>query len=286
MKILITGNKGFIGTHLEKALSENKDFDVYGCDIKRRLTEDIRNEMAMKALFGKVKPDVVIHLAALPGVRESEKRPLDYIDTNIWGTYNLLKMSEKYGVKNFLFASSSSVCVSEKCPIKETMPTDYQLSLYSITKRTGESLCYMFKNVPTVVFRPYTVYGENGREKMVVRKLITAAKNGEVFEKYGDGKQIRGYTNVHDLVDGIIKLIDYKPKDNFEIFNLGGIEKIRLNDLIKMVKKVYPKLKVEQVERHPADVNASWADITKAKKVLGWEPKRNFKEEIIKLCNL
>jgi len=285
MKILLTGDKGFIGTHLKKRLKELK-YKVYGFDIKTSSLQDIRNILKVMNVFHRVKPDIVIHLAALTGVRESVKNPKGYFNTNVNGTTNIIERAKKSGVKKFLFASSSSVYGEQKSPLKENMICNYQLSPYAKSKRAGELICLSNadEKMPIIAFRPFTVYGKNGRINMVVRKIIKAAKTGKVFYKYGDGNSSRGYTNVHDLVDGIIKLIDYKPKDNFEIFNLGGAEVIKLNDLVEIVRNKFPNLKVEQTRKSSADVVNSFADISKAKRLLGWSPKRKFKEEIEKLC--
>ena len=285
MKILLTGDKGFIGTHLRKKL-EGLGHKIEGCDYKVRPVEDIRNTGHLQSVFARFKPEIVIHLAARAGVRESEKEPTEYITTNVGGTYNLLKLSDKHKIKNFLFISSSSIYGSQKGALKEDMICDNPLSLYGITKKVGELLCLMFKDLSTVVIRPFTVYGENGREEMVVRRLITAGQKETKFYKYGEGTSIRGYTNVHDLVDGIIKAIDYRPKDNYDVLNLGGAEQIRLNDLIKIVKKQFPSLKVEETERHSADVFSSYADVSKARRLLNWKPIRKFNQEINNLCQI
>jgi len=293
-EILITGHKGYIGSHLVPKLKK-LGYDVYGADIKDGEKFDIREE---GSVIGMIKtqsvdsesiesPDIIIHLAARTGVRDSILEPEDYFRTNITGTYLLLKYATEYNVKKVLVASSSSVYGNSVPPLNEEMRCDSQLSPYAVSKRASELVCKLFPKLEIVVFRPFTVYGgdfNKMRKDMVVYKLINAARNNEVFEKYGKGDSIRGYTHIDDLCDGIIKLIDYKPKNNFEIFNLGGVEKIRLNDLIDIVKEEYPDLKVKQVPMPPLDVYQSWADISKAKKLLGWSPKRNFKEEIKKLC--
>jgi len=283
MRILITGDKGFIGSHLRRKLEELK-YEVSGFDIRRHPTEDMRNRMAVNQAFANFSPDIVIHLAALAGVRQSELYPELYLETNIIGTFNLLLAARRYKVKKFLFASSSSVYGDRSEALREDMICDNPLSLYAYTKIAGELLCKYFYDVPTIVFRPFTVYGENGRKDMVVYKLIEAGLTGKTFFKYGDGSSTRGYTNVHDLVDGIVRLMDYKVDSNFEVFNLGGQEVVRLNDLIKIVKEQFPKLKVVQVPRNRVDVKHSFADISKAKSKVGFNPKRRFEKEIRKLC--
>lgn len=284
-KILLTGDKGFIGTHLKEKLKK-LEHEVYGFDIKTSPLEDVRSIFKVMNVFNKVKPEIVIHLAALTGVRESVKNSQDYFETNVTGTSYVIERAKRCNVRKFLFASSSSVYGEQQPPLRENMICDCQLSPYAFSKKSGELICKSMtgKEMSIVVFRPFTVYGENGREDMVISKIIKAGKTGKVFYKYGDGNSSRGYTNVHDLVDGIVKLIDYEPQDNFEIFNLGGQEVIKLNDLIEIVKSEFPNLKVEETRRNLVDVVDSFADISKAKRLLDWEPKRNFIVEIKKLC--
>jgi len=277
-RILVTGNRGFIGTHLESKLKE-LGYEVKGYDLKDGL--DIRNQTQVDKVIKNFVPQVIIHLAALTGVRKSVDMPKDYFETNITGTLYLLKAAQKYGVKNFLSASSSSV-YGDSDIMKEDVVCEHQLSPYAVSKKTGELLCKMF-DLSTIVFRPFTVYGENGRKDMAIYKLIKAGREGRTFQKYGEGSS-RGYTNVHDLVDGIVKLIDCKPEDNFEIFNLGGNEVIKLDDLINIVRGEFPKLKVEIVERNKADNKHNAADISKAESKIGYKPVRDFRTEIIKLC--
>ena len=279
-KILCSGSSGFIGRHLVEEL-QNLGYSVRGFDIKNFEAEDIRFRPELRKIFKYYKPDIVIHLATLTGVRNSVKKPAEYFETNITGTYNMLDIASRSGVKKFIFFSSSSVYGDRKCPLKEDVICDNQLSPYAVSKITGELLCRMFKDLPTIIVRPFTVYGENPRKDQVIYKIIKAAKTGKVFQKFGDGNSIRGYTNVHDLIDGVIKLIDYKQKDNYEVFNLGGSEQVQLNKLIEIVKEKYSKLKVVQVERNLADVLNSYADITKAKKLLDWQPNKKFKDEIL-----
>lgn len=282
MKILLTGSAGFIGIHLERALLK-LGHEVLGYDLKISALQDIRNLQVLSDTFDSFNPEVVIHLAALAGVRESVKSPIEYLTTNINGTYNLLRFSEEYGVKKFLFASSSSVYGNQECPLRENMECA-PVSVYGFSKYAGELLCKMFDKVPTIVFRPFTVYGEGGRPEMVVGKLLGCAKNNKVFSQYGDGLSVRGYTNVHDLVDGIVKLLDFKPDNNFEVFNLGGSQVIELRKLVEFVRSFFPNLKVKQVASNPLDMFSSYADTSKAKALLDWQPIRSFNDEIETLC--
>lgn len=282
-KILLTGHKGFIGSNLKTKL-ESKGYDVTGMDLKNGRSEDIRSRDWCKNKIRKNRIDVVIHLAARAGVRNSEKEAEDYFKTNITGTYNLLSEANDYGVKKFLVASSSSVYGNHKNPLKEDMECNSQLSPYAVSKKSMEMVCKLFPKLPIIVFRPFTVYGDNSRKDMVVDILLTAARNNLVFEKFGTGEQKRGFTHVDDLCEGIIKLIDYNPKNNFEIFNLGGDKSYSLNDLIKIVKKYYPSLKEKEKPFNSNDVMETKADIKKIKRAIRWSPKKNILKEIEKLC--
>lgn len=284
MKILVTGHKGFIGTHLVKKL-EKLGHKVFGMDKVISGAEDINYLPSCRAIIKKAKPDIVIHLAALVGVRKSLEEPKEYFETNVFGTNNILTACEELGIKKVLVASSSSVYGNQESPLTEDMICDKQASPYAISKKGTEMVCSYFSNkLPIIVFRPFTVYGENGRPDMVIAKLINAGKNDTEFTKYGNGESARGYTHVDDLTDGIVKLLGYTPENNFEIFNLGGSEVIKLNDLINIIKEQYPNLKVKEVPMPEVDIKYSYAGIDKAFQQVGWKPKKIFNKEIIKLC--
>lgn len=283
MRILITGDEGFIGTHLTKYLN-GLGHQVFGMDIKRGQQEDIRRVENVRGVFGAVKPEVVIHLAALAGVRNSLMAPDKYFETNVTGTYWILLFAQQYKVKT-LVASSSSVYGQGGMGVKEDMPCNHQLSPYAVSKKAMEMVCrYFGDTMPVVVFRPFTVYGENGRQDMVIGKMKKALQENTEFEQYGDGSSSRGYTNVHDLCQGIESLVNYPlPEQAFEIFNLGGAEKICLKDLVELFKSKHPELKVKVVEKLSVDPQENMADLTKIKEATGWQPKRNFREELLKI---
>lgn len=287
MRILLTGSEGFIGKVLMKKLRD-LGHEVIGMDIKRDcLLDDISKEVNVECAVKNTMPEFIIHLGALAGVRKSLEIPDKYFETNVTGTYWLLKWAKKMGVKKFLFASSSSVYGGKESPLKENMNCDSQLSPYAVSKRSAELVCKMFsKYLPVIVFRPFTVYGTNGRQDMVVGELLKAGKEGREFIKYGDGNSARGYTHVEDLTDGIIKLLNYEPNEGFDIFNIGGSEVVKLNELIEIVKENYPKLKIKEIKMPDVDVYYSYADISKMKEKVGWQPIKKFKEEIKKLCSI
>lgn len=295
LKIYITGASGFIGSHLEEKL-KNLGYKTKGFDIKRGGSftkeggfiyyekQDIRQFYKIEQSIGEFKPDIVIHLAALAGVRESLENPQDYFETNITGTYNVLMASKKYKVKNVLVASSSSVYGDHKNPLNEEINCCKPLSPYAASKIGTEAVCQYFgKWLPIKIFRPFTVFGSGVREVSVFHQLIEAAKNKTEFIMYGDGSSSRGYTYVGDLVDGIISLINYSSQ-GCEIFNLGGNVSVSLNELVELTKSRFPDLKLKHSEPHFADIKHSLADISKAKNFLKWEPKSDFKKEFIKLC--
>ena len=282
-KILITGNRGFLGTHTQKEL-EKLGNEVIGFDIKNDFAEDIRNRYYLDKIFEENKPDIVIHFAARPGVRKSAIVPEEYITTNIIGTLNVLECCKKHKTKKALVASSSSIYGEQPdCLLKEEMVCENPKSIYAMTKKSVETLCKLYSSdMKVYVFRPFSVYGENGRPDMAIGQLLNIYKKGGVFEKYGNGNSVRTYTNVHDFVDCLIKLMYYDSINNYEVFNIGGAEKISLNHLLKIIMNIFP-LRIKEMPFNELDVTSSCADISKAKQVLNWEPVRNFEEEIIKI---
>jgi len=282
-KILITGNQGFLGSNTQKEL-EKLGNQVVGFDIKNDFAEDIRNRDYLDKIFEENKPDIVIHFAARPGVRKSAIVPEEYITTNIIGTLNVLECCKKFKVKKVLIASSSSIYGEQSdCLLKEEMVCENPKSIYAMTKKSVETLCKLYSSdMKVYVFRPFSVFGENGRQDMAIGKLLNIYKKGGIFEKYGNGDSVRTYTNVHDFVDCLIKLMYYDSINNYEVFNIGGAEKISLNHLLKIIMNIFP-LQIKEMPFNELDVSSSCADISKAKQVLNWEPTRNFEEEIIKL---
>jgi len=282
-RILITGSAGFLGTNIKKRLEKN-NIEVIVFDIKNDFAEDIRNIEYLDKIFSKTNPDIVIHLAARPGVRKSAVVPDEYITTNIIGTKNVLEMSKKYKVNKVLVASSSSVYGEQpNVLLKEGVFCENPKSIYAMTKKSVETLCKLYSSdIPVYVFRPFSVYGSNGRPDMAIGKLTNIVKNGGVFKKYGDGNSVRTYTHIDDFVDFVEKLLCFEG-NNYEVFNVGGAEKISLNKLLEIVKIIKPEIQIEQVEFNDLDVNSSCANIEKAKKLLDWKPTRIFEYEIKKL---
>jgi len=289
-KILITGDAGFIGTYLSSLLSKEYNLSFYDLDYG----DDIRDKFKLDRLFDKERFDVVIHLAARAGVRTGEEFPDEFISTNINGTKNIIEACEKYGVKQLISFSSSSVLGGNKMILDRKVKFSKQLdenssynpkSLYAITKVVGEMMLKN-SNLNYTIIRPFTVYGENGRKDMVIYKWIEQIKRGEPITFYGEGGSKRGYTYVKDLVDGVKKCILNK-KSYKQTIHLGGNEVITLLELRSMLATyIYDHISKEKLfevdEQYmpKADVMESWTRSEKAKELLGWEPKPNFKKHL------
>lgn len=297
MVILVTGNAGFIGSNLTEKLlklghrvvgvdnfndyydprtkekniavfKEQVDFVQYRLDI-------LELEKLEKVVKG-FKPEVIIHLAARAGVRPSLLYPKLYHQVNVEGTKNLLELSKKYSVKQFILASSSSVYGNqEKTPFSETDKLDKPVSPYAETKLEAEKLCENY-DLPITILRFFTVYGPKGRPDMAPYLFTQQILNQLPIIKYGDGSSSRDYTYIDDIVEGIIKAIANPLK--FEIINLGNNQPVSLNEFIKIVEELSGKKAIIKLEpRHPADVARTFADISKAKKLLDWEPKTDLR---------
>lgn len=261
---LITGGAGFIGRHLRKKV----DGIVYDLETGN----DIRDSDNLERLFNKFKFKTVINLAALTGVLGGEEDPYGYISTNIMGTKNLADICDKYNAKLIHFSSSSVYGGSDK-KLKEEDKKEPR-SIYGITKLAGEGIVKMMKN--WVIIRPFTVIGEDGRKEMVIYKWLNQYRNGDKISFYGKGDTYRGYTYVGDLIEGVLKASKLNRKD----FNLGGNQKITLDQLWKIFKNIYPDAKREIFPLPAYDIPGSIADISKANILLNWEPKTNIKQKI------
>lgn len=300
--VLITGGAGFIGSHLsEKLLKQNysivciDNFDnFYNPNIKKNNIEsfiknrnyslikaDVRNFNNLKLIFKKsLQFDSIIHLAARAGVRPSINKPLLYQKVNVQGTYNLLYLSTKFKVKQFIFASSSSVYGNAKVPFNEETSETFPLSPYGATKLAGEFGCYTFhKNfgIPVTILRFFSVYGPRGRPDMAPYLFTHAIYNNKLIDQYGDGSSSRDWTYIDDVIEGILQSI--KNPFDFEIINLGGNKPISLSNLISTIEKNNSKkLKKKILPARNDEGKVTYADITKAKKLLKWKPKISFDE--------
>jgi len=304
--ILVTGGAGFIGSHVcdellktgKKVICLDNFNDYYNPKIKERNIShnidnenfvlekiDIINKGELEKVFERNKVDKIIHLAARAGVRPSIKQPELYFRVNVTGTFNLLETAAKFMVKKFVFGSSSSVYGNnKKIPFSEEDKTENQISPYASTKKIAELLCKTYStmyDLDIVCLRFFTVYGPRGRPDMATYKFTDAIYNGRTIEMYGDGSSERDYTYIEDIVKGVVSALDLEKK--FEIINLGNSDPIKLNEYINTIEKIIGKKAIIEKKPMPqGDVNVTYADISKAKKLLNYEPATKIGEGIKK----
>jgi len=295
MHYLITGGAGFIGSHLsERMLQEGHavtifdDFNnYYDPEIKQRniaairdevelVRGDIRDAILVERTFAKGNFDQVIHIAARAGVRPSIQAPKLYFTTNIDGTFNLLDACRYHGIPRFTFASSSSVYgINQKVPFTESDPIERTISPYAATKLAGEQICSNYAHLFGIhcqCLRFFTVYGPRQRPDLAISKFTKRILAGEPIQQYGDGSTARDYTYIEDIINGIIAASKYDEK-SFDIFNLGGSATTTLSEMITLIEQATGKKAIiEQIEEQAGDVPQTYADITKANKLLGYEP--------------
>lgn len=300
-RVLITGGAGFVGSHLTERLVREgwqvtifDDFnDAYDSRIKRdnlsairknvELIEgDIRDAVLVERCFARGKFDLVVHLAARAGVRPSIQQPKLYMTTNIEGTFNLVDSCRHHEVGNFIFASSSSVYgVNRKVPFAETDPIERTISPYAATKLACEQICSNYSHlfgIRTRCLRFFTVYGPRQRPDLAIAQFCRAILEGRTLTRFGDGHTRRDYTYVDDIVEGIVRSFDDRGSD-YEVLNLGGSATTRLCDLISMLEEALGmQARIEQAPEQLGDVPMTYADISKARQLLGWEPKVTIRE--------
>ena len=306
--ILITGGAGFIGSHLVDSLLVEGDWhvtaiddlnDFYSPDIKRANLErasgsskfdfveaDIRDAGAMRSVFEKGEFDCVVHLAARAGVRPSLQEPKLYIETNINGTLNLLELARERRVKQFVFGSSSSVYgINSKVPFSEDDRIHQPISPYAATKAAGELLCHTYSHlydIRTVCLRFFTVYGARQRPDLAIHKFTKLITAGKSIPLFGDGTSRRDYTYIADIIQGVRASIDYDASIH-EVFNLGESETTELARLIELLEETLGiKAIIDRQPMQPGDVPVTFADITKARKLLGYDPKTKLEDGIPK----
>jgi nucleoside-diphosphate-sugar epimerase len=304
---LVTGSAGFIGSKVTELLlsqghqvtgidSINDAYDIRLKEWRLRQLEgkpgfafhqlDICDREGMRKIF-KSEFDAVINLAARAGVRQSVENPWVYIETNVSGTLNLLESCREFGVGKFVLASTSSLYgANSPLPFKEDANTDGLLSPYAASKKAAEALCYTYHylyGIDVTVPRFFTVYGPAGRPDMSPFRFVQGISEGQVVTVYGDGKQSRDFTYVDDIAQGTVAAL--KPV-GYEVVNLGSDRPAVLIDVIRLVEqKLEKKAKIDYQPRHAADVPATWADISKAKTLLGWQPKTSLDEGIQNLVD-
>lgn len=307
-KVLVTGGAGFVGSSVAEALLARGDSvvivdemnDYYDVTMKegnlQRLKElypeegrlaiyrsDICDEKLMHELFEKERPEWVCHMAARAGVRPSIQDPYVYIHSNIRGTTLLMELSHKFGVKNFVFASSSSVYGGSKSTyFSEEENVDNPVSPYAATKKACELLAYTYHhlyNLNVTGLRFFTVYGPRGRPDMAPYKFVDRISRGVEIQKFGDGSSSRDYTYISDIVDGVVRSID-RPYP-YQVFNLGKGDGTSLNEFISIVEKhTGRKAVINQMPDQPGDVPYTCASVEKARVLLGYEATVSFDEGI------
>ena len=297
--LLVTGGAGFIGSHLvDRLLSSDidqvtvvDDFnDFYEPDIKRanirehqkdpryKLVEaDIRDSRALAAIFNQNRFDTIVHLAARAGVRPSLNEPQLYSETNINGTLNLLELARHHGIRQFVFGSSSSVYgINAKVPFSEDDAIRQPISPYAATKAAGELLCHTYSHLyglRCICLRFFTVYGPRQRPDLAIHKFAKLITQHKPIPVFGEGATRRDYTYVDDIIDGVMAAIAY-DQSNYEVFNLGESRTVELNELIALLEKeLGTKATIDRQPPQPGDVPQTFADISKARALLGYNPQ-------------
>ncbi len=299
---LVTGAAGFIGSHLvDRLLGEGwrvtavDNFDpFYAPAVKRRniaahlaqeryrlVEADIRDRGALERLLGGGY-DVIVHLAAKAGVRPSIQDPIAYQEVNVRGTQNLLELARRWGVRQFVFASSSSVYgVNPDVPWREDTPVLLPISPYAATKVSGELLGHVYSHLYGIRFlalRFFTVYGPRQRPDLAIHKFARAMLGGRPVPFYGDGTASRDYTFIDDTIAGVRAAIDYDGSA-YEVINLGNNRTISLSEMVRALEEILGvEAKLDRLPPQPGDVPRTWADIEKAARLLGYAPRTSFKE--------
>lgn len=322
-RVLITGTAGFIGFHLAKLLLA-EGFQVHGYDgmtdyydvtLKERRHQMLLQNPNFSKTEGMLEdaekvwkvadefqPDVIVHLAAQAGVRYSLENPRSYIDSNVVGTFNVMEAARKLEVKHLLMASTSSVYgANEDMPFVETEKADAQLTIYAATKKANESMGHSYAhlwNLPTTMFRFFTVYGPWGRPDLALYKFVDAILDGRPIDIYNHGDMYRDFTYVDDLVRGIRLLIDAAPErpasredipewdslspvGPYRIVNIGNSDKVRLLDFVEAIEEsLGMTAERNYMGMQMGDVPATWANATLLQNLTGYTPQTDFREGI------
>jgi UDP-glucuronate 4-epimerase len=308
---LVTGTAGFIGSRVTELLLDSGHLvigidnlnDAYDVRIKywrlnrllgrpgftfHQLDISNRREFESAEFAGQGQPaglDAVINLAARAGVRQSVENPWVYVDTNMTGTLNLLDLCRRWNIPKFVLASTSSIYGADpQLPTPEEASSDYPLQPYAASKKGAEALCHSYHflyDIDVTVFRYFTVYGPAGRPDMSMFRFTQWISEGLPLRLNGDGEQSRGFTYVDDIARGTI--LGLKPL-GYEVINLGGHETITINDLINTLEELIgKKAYIQRLPANPADMLANWANVEKAKNLLGWEPKVSLLQGVARL---
>jgi UDP-glucuronate 4-epimerase len=297
LKIIVTGGAGFIGSHLAIRLIQERHqvyiidnlHPYYSPDRKRRqlkfidsfgsfvyINQDLLDRDKVMAIFKEVSPEVVIHLAALPGVAYSIEEPLKYVDYDVKATINVLEAAGESGVAQVVFASSSSVYGNQPGPFKEEMANGRVISPYAASKYSAESFCHVYENLygfQMKILRFFTVYGPWGRPDMAIGRFIHKLLKGESISIFGEGRA-RDFTYVEDIVNGIYLTVT--KLENSEILNIGSGRPITIAELIAELGIYFPDMRLKKENSRAGDVMITLADIGKAQKLIGYNPSTDF----------
>jgi len=304
MHCLVTGGAGFIGSHLCEYLLAQKHTvvaldnfnDYYDPRLKRRNVEsllprenfkvveaDILDVTRLQELFGAHNFEAIIHLAARAGVRPSIAQPLLYEQVNIQGTMNLLEVARRHKISKFIFGSTSSVYgENRKLPFSEDDPVDNPISPYAATKKACELICYTYHHLyalPVSCLRFFTVYGPRQRPDMAIHKFTRLIAAGQKVPMFGDGSTKRDYTFITDIIDGVYRALE--RCSSYHIYNLGESRTIELRALIDLIAKNLGKeARIERLPIQPGDVPMTYADVSRAQRELGYQPRINIEEGV------
>jgi UDP-glucuronate 4-epimerase len=305
---MLTGGAGFIGSHVAEALLhrgmhltivDSVDNFYPPAWKKGNLEEihqagkfelfelDIRDEKSLREAFTRSRPEVVIHLAARAGVRPSIEQPLVYEQVNVQGTINLLELCREFGATKFLFGSSSSVYGDNpRCPFSEDHVGLRPISPYAATKLAGEMLCFTYAHLfalPVICLRFFTVYGPRQRPDLAIYKFTALMEAGKPLPIFGDGSTGRDYTYVDDIVAGVLAALERVPQSAdgaaFEVFNLGNSHPVKLAELVELLERVTGRKAIREYKPlQPGDMRLTWADISRATRLLGYRPSTNLED--------
>jgi UDP-glucuronate 4-epimerase len=304
MKIMVTGAAGFIGSHVSEYFVDRghyvigidnfdnfypekvKQFNISGLKDNSRFLfyrVDIRDKISINSIFSSENIDAVIHLAAKAGVRPSIDSISDYYDVNVNGTISLLEEMKSHNIKKMLFASSSSVYGNnEKVPFSESDPVDNPISPYASTKKSGELLCHVYNHlygIDITCLRFFTVFGPRQRPDLAIHRFTKLIDEGKEIPFYGDGSTARDYTFIKDIVRGIDCAL--KNLNGYNIYNLGESRVIKLDEVVKTIEYALGKKAIlNQLPLQQGDVKITYADISKSKAEIGYNPKYSFQEGI------
>ena len=304
MRVLITGGAGFIGYHLAGALIKRGDAvtlldnfnDYYDPEIKRRNARDldatggatmhvadILDRDGLRRVFETARPDAVVHLAAWAGVRPSLEKPALYTDVNVTGTVNMLEMAKAFSTGCFIFGSSSSVYGgSSRVPFTEDDAVNCPISPYAATKRAGELLCHAYSHnfgMRITCLRFFTVYGPRQRPDLAIHKFARLMADDREIPLFGAGDSRRDYTYVDDIVSGVLAAME--KNFPFEIFNLGESQTISLMELVESLEDALgKKARLARLPEQTGDMKVTYADISKSRKMLGYNPQTPFSDGI------